>query len=86
MKYLNDIFKFALIASLTLGLAPFNPPHIIGKLQWLAGGGAFSGEQPMQADDWFDLFLHGTPWLVMIVSGLIILFTKLKSNQPGIQR
>lgn len=86
MKYLNDIFKFALLASLTLGLAPFNPPHIIGKLQWLAGGGAFSGAQPMQAADWFDLFLHGTPWLVMILSGLIILFTKLKSNQQGMPR
>lgn len=53
-----------LIVSLTLGLAPFNPePHIWGKLKWLAGGG-----QGMQLMDWFDVFLHGTPWLLLFFS------------------
>jgi len=50
-----------LIASLTLGLAPWSPPHIIAKVQWLLGGAV--GMQPM---DWFDLVLHGSPWILLI--------------------
>ena len=63
----NKLLPIALIASLTLGLAPFTPePHLWGKLKWVAGGAV--GMQPM---DYFDLALHGTPWLVLII--LIIL-------------
>ena len=47
------------IASLTLGLAPFRPePHLFGKLRWVLGGA-----DGMVAMDWFDLALHGAPWL-----------------------
>lgn len=60
-----------LLASLTLGLAPFNPPHIWGKIQWLLGGNAFSGNNAMQAKDWFDVLLHGTPWVLLLISGLL---------------
>lgn len=61
MKLLND-WRFAVILVLTLGLAPYRPePHIVGKLQWVAGGAV--GMQPM---DWFDLALHGLPWLLLI--------------------
>ncbi len=49
------------IASLTLGLAPWSPPHIIGKVKWLMGGAV--GMAPM---DWFDLVLHGSPWVLLI--------------------
>lgn len=49
--------------SLTLGLAPFTPPHIWGKLKWVAGGA-----EGMALMDWFDLFLHGTPWIMLIAS------------------
>ncbi len=53
----------AVLACLTLGLAPFAPaPHIVGKLRWVLGGA--KGMQPM---DWFDLVLHGTPWVFLIV-------------------
>jgi rhodanese-related sulfurtransferase len=53
-----------LLLSLTLGLAPFAPePHIVGKLRWLAGGAVGMG--PM---DWFDLALHGAPWVWLIVA------------------
>ena len=52
-----------LIASLTLGLAPFTPPHIWGKLKWVAGGAV--GMQPM---DWFDLIMHGTPWVMLFIA------------------
>lgn len=48
-----------LIASLTLGLAPFVPePHIVGKLRWVLGGA-----QGMGAVDWWDLVMHGAPWV-----------------------
>lgn len=54
-----------LLASLTLGLAPFFPePHLVGKLRWVAGGAEGMGPQ-----DWFDLFLHGAPWIWLIAAG-----------------
>ncbi len=52
----------ALIASLTLGLAPFTPePHLFGKLRWIAGGG-----EGMTMQDYGDLLMHGLPWLLLI--------------------
>lgn len=58
-----------LLPSLTLGLMPFYPePHLWGKLKWITGGGAFSGENAMHFMDWFDVFLHGTPWLFLFVA------------------
>lgn len=75
---LRKNWKLFLIASLTLGLAPFRPQHIVGKLQWIAGGNAFSGEHAMQFMDWFDVFLHGTPWVLLIVSTLLHVFRKIE--------
>jgi len=49
----------------TLGLAPFTPePHLVGKLRWVLGGA--DGMAPM---DWFDLAMHGFPfvWLAAVV-------------------
>lgn len=61
MKKLIDDWKFILILCLSLGLAPFVPePHLWGKLKWLAGGA-----RGMQLMDWFDLLLHGFPWLLL---------------------
>ena len=68
MKWLKKNFVFFLLGSLTLGLAPFNPPHIMGKLQWIAGGGAFTGEHPMQLKDWWDLLMHGAPWVLLLLA------------------
>ena len=52
-----------LVASLTLGLAPFTPePHLVGKLRWLAGGAV-----GMSPTDYFDLALHAAPWLGLLV-------------------
>lgn len=63
MKFLRNTQLF-LIASLTLGLAPFAPePHIFGKVRWLLGGAV--GMKPM---DWFDLLLHGSPFAILVVS------------------
>lgn len=50
------------IASLTLGLAPFVPePHIWEKLKMLAAG---TLTQPI---DIFDLTMHGLPWLLLLL-------------------
>lgn len=56
--------KLFLIASLTLGLAPFTPePHIWGKIKWIMGGA-----NGMVFMDWFDVILHGTPWILLLIS------------------
>lgn len=74
MKILND-WKFLLLASLTIGLAPFFPePHVWGKLRWVAGGAV--GMQPM---DWFDLAMHGLPWLLLGRAVVIQLLPKTKT-------
>ena len=77
---LKQNWKLFLIASLTLGLAPFNPPHIVGKIQWILGGNAFGSEKGMQPEDWFDVLLHGSPWVLLIISILLNLFALLAKN------
>jgi len=55
-------FHILLLISLTLGLAPFVPePHVWEKLKMLADG---TLSRPI---DIFDLFLHGTPWVLLIL-------------------
>jgi len=73
-------WQLFLMLSLILGLALFNPPHIWGKLQWIAGGGAFSGENPMAFVDWIDFLIHGTPWILLLISCILnaLDFIKLK--------
>lgn len=77
---LKENWKLFLIASLTLGLAPFKPPHIVGKLKWITGGNAFSGENAMQFQDWFDVLLHGSPWGLLLVSVILNLTSLLVKN------
>lgn len=79
-QQLRENWKLFLITSLTLGLAPFTPPHIVGKLNWVLGGGAFSGEQTMQFKDWFDVLLHGSPWVFLIISIVLNLSALLTKN------
>jgi hypothetical protein len=82
IKTLKNNWKLFLIASLTLGLAPFNPPHIWGKIQWFLGGSAFSRENAMQYQDWFDVLMHGTPWFLLLISILLHLFSSQVKNAP----
>lgn len=64
------------LMAILLGFAPFFPePHLFGKVKWLLGGGAITGEQSMTGMDWFDLFFHGLP-LVFGVSYLVYLLVK----------
>jgi len=58
-----------IIACLTLGLAPFFPPHIWEKLVMLKNG---TLSRPI---DWFDLFYHSIPWLLLIVKAVVSLRT-----------
>jgi len=61
-KFVNHIpFSIVIVFCLTIGLAPFNPPHIWEKLQMLVKG------QLIRPLDWFDLFLHGAPWILLIL-------------------
>jgi len=68
---LKDNWKLFLVATLTLGLAPFDPPHVWSKLVWINGGGAFNGPEPMAFIDWLDLLVHGLPWILLVLSLLI---------------
>ena len=53
-----------LVVALTLGLAPFTPePHVWEKLKWI-----LSGAEGMKAIDWFDFLMHGTPWVMLVIS------------------
>jgi len=56
-----------ILACLTLGLAPFTPPHIVEKLGML-----FSGRL-VKPIDWFDLALHSAPWVALMVKGVVSL-------------
>lgn len=59
-------FSLLALLCLTLGLAPFTPePHIWEKLKMLADGAL---TQPV---DIFDLILHGTPWLLLILKAAL---------------
>lgn len=61
MKLLND-WRIIILLCLTLGLAPFFPePHIVGKVKWLAGGA-----NGMTLKDYFDVLLHGFPFVLLI--------------------
>lgn len=58
------------VLCLTLGLAPFRPPHVVEKLQMLFQGRL---ERPI---DWLDLFLHGAPWVLLLAKAAVSLFGK----------
>ena len=50
------------IASLTLGLAPFVPePHLLEKLRMLAAG------ELSRPIDIVDLVMHGAPWVLLLI-------------------
>ena len=60
-------WEFLVFACLTVGLAPFHPPHIWEKLVMLRRGEL---RRPL---DWFDLFLHGTPWVLLALKAAVSL-------------
>ena len=61
MNWLDKIpLGILVLASATLGLAPFMPePHVWEKLKMLATG------ELTRPIDIFDLVMHGAPWLLL---------------------
>ncbi len=57
-----------ILACLTLGLAPFAPPHLFEKVGMLRKGEL---KKPI---DWFDLFFHLSPFIVLIAKAVAHLF------------
>ena len=79
-KLLNRIPWLLLIAlCLTLGLAPFRPePHLWEKLRWLLAGDLVA------ALDWFDLLLHASPWLLLLLKlGFAVTGGGRNATEPG---
>lgn len=67
--------KLAIMSSLTLGLAPFTPePHIWKQFLNLKLG------RPMNGMDWFDIVLHGAPWVFLIVVLVSMGIEKVKAK------
>jgi hypothetical protein len=62
MQWLDRLpLSLLVVATLTLGLAPFLPePHVWEKLRMLASG------ELSRPIDIFDLILHGAPWLLLL--------------------
>lgn len=62
MNWIENLpWSIVIIACLTLGLAPFTPPHLWEKLQMLFRG------QLVRPLDWADLLLHAAPWIVLLL-------------------
>jgi hypothetical protein len=71
MEFISKLpWGLLILACLTLGLAPFAPPHIWEKLQMLTKG------QLVRPIDWFDLVLHATPWVLLILKTAVSLLQK----------
>ena len=69
LRWLDSVpWTLAVIAALTLGLAPFAPPHVWEKLRMLFAG------KLVRPIDWFDLVYHGVPWLLLAAKGVRSLF------------
>jgi uncharacterized membrane protein len=67
-----------IVACLTLGLAPFMPePHLWEKLKMLTSG------ELTKPVDIFDLLLHGTPWILLIIKLVLLASKKRKHENPG---
>lgn len=77
LQFSSKNMGLLVIASLTLGLAPFTPePHVWEKLKWVANGAT-----GMVWYDWFDLLLHGSPWMLLVL-GVVGKITRVEESQP----
>lgn len=65
MSWLQNLpWIYVIVFCLTLGLAPFTPPHIWEKLQMLSRG------ELVRPIDWFDFIMHGIPWVVLVLKAI----------------
>ncbi|RRQ47734.1 hypothetical protein DZC72_15280 [Maribacter algicola] len=71
MSFIND-WRIIILLCLTLGLAPFFPePHLWGKIRWIVGGA-----KGMALMDWFDVLLHGFPFILLLRKIILYLIKK----------
>jgi hypothetical protein len=71
LRWLDSVSWVAVIVvCATLGLAPFNPPHIVEKLGMLSRG------ELVRAIDWFDLAMHGAPWVLLVLKAVSVLLRR----------
>ncbi len=77
MKWLDKItLGTLLIPAVLLGLAPFSPePHLVEKLRMLSQG---TLHKPI---DIFDLLMHGTPTLLVVLKLIRMQLVKPASNE-----
>jgi len=77
MRWINSLsWPIVIVLALMLGLAPFKPePHVVEKLTML-----FSGNL-VKPIDIFDLFLHGTPWVILILKIITLFQTNKESDE-----
>ncbi len=62
MSWLDQIpWAVIIVLCLTLGLAPFAPPHLFEKLQMLFEG------RLVRPLDWFDMLFHAAPWVLLVL-------------------
>lgn len=75
LKFLDSIpLPFFIVLSLFLGLAPFFPePHLVEKIKMLQAG------ELTRFIDIFDLFLHGTPWVLLVMKVTAVLRVKMSA-------
>lgn len=74
MKILDKIpLQTLIIMSIFLGMAPFNPPHLVEKFGMLMQG---TLTQPI---DIFDLIMHATPAIVLVLK--LIRMKQLRSAE-----
>ncbi|MGA0383934.1 MAG: hypothetical protein ACO3L1_02935 [Flavobacteriaceae bacterium] len=74
-KYKSQLLN-PLLFCVVPGLLPFSAePHIVGKVRWVMGGAM--GMQPM---DYFDLFLHGSPFVYLAYVLIKMLKESLSPN------
>jgi len=71
IKLIDQVpWSIVILLCLSLGLAPFAPPHIWEKLQML------SKCELSRPIDWFDLVYHSIPWILLILKSLTLLPAK----------
>ncbi|MEE9439156.1 MAG: hypothetical protein V3V14_09165 [Saprospiraceae bacterium] len=81
-KDIKSNLVMALIASLTLGLTPFFPePHLWGKIKWVMGGA-----KGMQLLDYWDLIMHGFPWIMLFYFLILLIFKNFKTQKNEYSR
>ena len=76
LKFIDSIpLPMLIVLSLFLGLAPFFPePHLVEKVRMLSNG------ELTKAIDIFDLVMHATPWVLLIIK--IVLMVRQKPAVP----